>query len=66
MTTNRYDVQILKDGVWTWSGVVPFPRRLSEARKAMKVMKQEGCWKVWGVEAFRVHQTGFTTKGIGR
>lgn len=63
-TTNRYDVQILKGGVWSWAGVVAMPRKLGEARKAMARMRDEACWKAWGVEGFRVHQTGFTTKGI--
>lgn len=63
-STNRYDVQILKAGVWTWAGVTPSPRRMGEARADMKKMKGEACWKAWGVESFRVSQTGFTTKGI--
>ncbi len=63
-TTNRYDVQVLKAGVWSWCGVVAMPRLRSEARKAMAKMKLEPFWKAMGVEGFRVHQTGFTTKGI--
>jgi hypothetical protein len=64
-TTNRYDVQVLKGGVWGWAAVEPLPRSRKEARIAKKRMELEPFWKAIGVEAFRVHQTGFTTKGIG-
>ncbi len=63
--TNRYDVQVLKGGVWSWCGVIAMPRSRKEARIAKKRMELEPFWKAMGVEAFRVTQTGFTTQGIG-
>ena len=63
--TNRYDVQIMKNGEWMWAAVVPCPTSRTAARLNMAKMKTEPFWIDYvKAEDFRVFQTGFTTKGI--